>query len=260
MKLTIEESDLRCTILEGVRELLGGLDPNVWIAEDRAKRIADAVVACGDQQLAIDAIPTSINTSLTVLDRLVSTLLTTPMRAPARAGLLVEASVQIDLIRRNVNTVVHAIGSATVPAVHTDCYRVAGGTAPCVCVDGCGACDSCGLWIGDAEHQPRVDRATRRLLGCSCGFSCSNETQLSVHMTVATSVKPEPVCSHCNDSHSMDLDGRVVMCTRCPVPCEKCRQQRGGNAGPGAFCETTPCSCKCHEPKIEPMPSWTKPE
>lgn len=33
----------------------------------------------------------------------------------------------------------------------------------------------------------------------------------------------------------------LVMCTRCPTPCQKCRA--GGN---GPYCENTPCVCVCH--------------
>ncbi len=59
----------------------------------------------------------------------------------------------------------------------------------------------------------------------------------------------DSVCTTCNDTHIMVMgeggyDEREVMCTRCPVPCQKCRA--GGN---GAFCERTPCSCACHAPK-----------
>ena len=50
-----------------------------------------------------------------------------------------------------------------------------------------------------------------------------------------------PTCKTCNDTHEMPLDDRMVMCTRCPVPCQSCRA--GGN---GPFCETTPCVCACH--------------
>jgi hypothetical protein len=53
--------------------------------------------------------------------------------------------------------------------------------------------------------------------------------------------KAEPVCKTCNDTHRMSLDGRWVMCTRCPLPCQRCRF--GGN---GPYCETTPCACDCH--------------
>ncbi len=57
----------------------------------------------------------------------------------------------------------------------------------------------------------------------------------------------KPVCSTCNDTHSMILhnssgDERNVMCTFCPRPCQECRQ--GGN---GPFCTNTPCSCECHK-------------
>lgn len=51
-----------------------------------------------------------------------------------------------------------------------------------------------------------------------------------------------PVCVRCNDTHVIGLeDGQNISCTRCPVPCQKCR--RGGR---GAYCETTPCGCDCH--------------
>lgn len=48
------------------------------------------------------------------------------------------------------------------------------------------------------------------------------------------------VCDYCKDTHVMPATG--FMCTRCPTPCQECRQ--GGN---GPFCETTPCSCACHK-------------
>ena len=48
------------------------------------------------------------------------------------------------------------------------------------------------------------------------------------------------VCSTCNDTHKMQHDGRMVMCTRCPWPCESC-------CAPGSpYCAATPCSCECH--------------
>lgn len=59
------------------------------------------------------------------------------------------------------------------------------------------------------------------------------------------------VCSTCNDTHQMpfggDGDRRMVMCTRCPTPCQHCRA--GGN---GPYCENTPCSCVCHAQPQEP--------
>lgn len=65
------------------------------------------------------------------------------------------------------------------------------------------------------------------------------------------------VCSVCRDTHKMTLhydngDEQVVSCTHCPTPCQQCRF--GGN---GAYCATTPCSCKCHKPVMEryrPLP------
>lgn len=51
-----------------------------------------------------------------------------------------------------------------------------------------------------------------------------------------------PVCSTCNDTHAMPLNGTEVMCTRCPVPCETCRQQ----TPQGPYCAVTPCACRCH--------------
>lgn len=51
------------------------------------------------------------------------------------------------------------------------------------------------------------------------------------------------VCSRCNDTHLMSWDDgdRMVSCTSCPVPCQKCRA-----GGYGAFCGKTPCACECH--------------
>lgn len=72
---------------------------------------------------------------------------------------------------------------------------------------------------------------------------------------------PGPVCTQCNDTHMMpwqeDVDGnyeRKVMCTRCPVPCQKCRA--GGN---GAFCGETPCACNCHGEQQAPEPAEGQP-
>jgi hypothetical protein len=51
----------------------------------------------------------------------------------------------------------------------------------------------------------------------------------------------EPICTTCDDTHTMTLRDRDVMCTACPLPCQSCRA--GGN---GPFCEATPCACACH--------------
>ena len=50
------------------------------------------------------------------------------------------------------------------------------------------------------------------------------------------------MCSTCNDTHLMSYGEDRVMCTRCPVPCQKCRA-----GGTGAFCGKTPCECQCHD-------------
>lgn len=63
----------------------------------------------------------------------------------------------------------------------------------------------------------------------------------------------KPICSTCNDTHTMTLHGpngdvlrdREVPCTYCPTPCERCRQHLG------AFCATTPCPCVCHADSYE---------
>ncbi len=58
-------------------------------------------------------------------------------------------------------------------------------------------------------------------------------------------LRPREVCSMCHDKHRVfvrsDSDTRIVLCTHCPKPCEKCRQR-----GSGAYCEKTPCVCPCH--------------
>lgn len=59
----------------------------------------------------------------------------------------------------------------------------------------------------------------------------------------------QPICSTCKDTHRMEIytignydEVQTVMCTGCPVPCQKCR---AGGIGP--YCEQTPCACSCHE-------------
>jgi hypothetical protein len=49
------------------------------------------------------------------------------------------------------------------------------------------------------------------------------------------------ICEECKDTHKMELNEQMVMCTFCPSPCQECR---AGGIGP--FCEQTPCACKCH--------------
>lgn len=55
-----------------------------------------------------------------------------------------------------------------------------------------------------------------------------------------------PVCRRCGDTHAVwdSQIERMVMCTACPVPCDKCRKD-----GNGAYCDTPHCPCDCHKPK-----------
>ena len=51
------------------------------------------------------------------------------------------------------------------PKIHLACKRE-GGTGPCKCLDGCGACDSCGIWM--ESHQCRIHDARDTSGKCSC--------------------------------------------------------------------------------------------
>jgi hypothetical protein len=71
-----------------------------------------------------------------------------------------------------------------------------------------------------------------------------------------------PVCSTCQDTHEMTIhrpsgDEQTVMCTRCPRPCDRCRQGAGTpGVGLGPYCATTPCACDCHHggsPAVTPL-------
>lgn len=59
-------------------------------------------------------------------------------------------------------------------------------------------------------------------------------------------------CTVCSDSHRMTLGERDVPCTFCPRPCEACRGFYQG-VRLGAYCETTPCPCSCHEKPAVPV-------
>ncbi len=59
--------------------------------------------------------------------------------------------------------------------------------------------------------------------------------------------RTKAICSTCDDTHLMTLGERMVMCTRCPLPCSSCR---GSPMDPtAAYCAKTPCPCACHEGK-----------
>lgn len=51
------------------------------------------------------------------------------------------------------------------------------------------------------------------------------------------------VCEHCDDTHTMQIGDRNVLCTRCPTPCRRC----ASHDGTGAYCARPRCSCSCHE-------------
>lgn len=55
------------------------------------------------------------------------------------------------------------------------------------------------------------------------------------------------VCETCDDTHWMPFGDGTMLCTRCPVPCHRCRA--GGN---GPYCATTPCACGCHLQDVAP--------
>src|SRR5690242_17955735 len=75
---------------------------------------------------------------------------------------------------------------------------------------------------------------------------------------IAVTVERVPVvCSTCDDTHEMTLhrpngDERKVMCTSCPVPCERCRA--GGN---GPYCTTPRCACDCHGGALLTRGCWS---
>lgn len=49
-------------------------------------------------------------------------------------------------------------------------------------------------------------------------------------------------CDTCSDTHRMALGEELtVPCTRCPLPCDACRE-----GGSGAYCRSAPCDCLCH--------------
>ena len=65
-------------------------------------------------------------------------------------------------------------------------------------------------------------------------------------------MKTKPACSTCSDTHRMALEEREVPCTSCPRPCEECRGLYQG-VRIGAYCETTPCGCRCHVAVAAPV-------
>lgn len=103
--------------------------------------------------------------------------------------------------------------------------------------------------LGDwRRYRGRPDeRVDEALLTIAEEIAAEDREQEEQHERDRDEVVPRPVCSTCKDTHTMTLGDREVMCTRCPTPCEQCRQRDTGY-GPGAYCATTPCGCACHKP------------
>lgn len=79
----------------------------------------------------------------------------------------------------------------------------------------------------------------------NAGALCSALARLGAYQ-LAEDDAEGVVCKFCEDTHVMTLwepgsDERVVPCTRCPVPCQKCRA-----GGKGAYCARPRCRCACH--------------
>ncbi|CAB4126916.1 hypothetical protein UFOVP75_44 [uncultured Caudovirales phage] len=97
-------------------------------------------------------------------------------------------------------------------------------------------------WTEIVEHKPNPEVWE----GDAMWETPKTHHRLVRRLKQETAPKLHPVCSHCNDTHKMELHDATVMCTRCPIPCRKC--QVGGN---GPYCTTTPCGCECHGHKTD---------
>lgn len=128
-KLIIDERDIRCTILEVVRKADARLNLN---AEAFAKEIADAVIVCGDPIVASEK---DHSEPCPICD------FGTPTACTDEA------------IRFSCGHWLKIRPADPPPRAHTECVRM-GGTGPCACLDGCGACDSCGQWLGENDNEP----------------------------------------------------------------------------------------------------------
>jgi hypothetical protein len=92
----------------------------------------------------------------------------------------------------------------------------------------------------DREANDRIHSAFASAVPVICDGVTVED--LNHRLDAELAANPDPVCSTCKDTHSMPLNGTEVMCTRCPVPCERCRRQDPQ----GPYCATTPCACGCH--------------
>jgi hypothetical protein len=96
----------------------------------------------------------------------------------------------------------------------------------------------------DEASPARARHGECRDCAADVGRSCRHDPECRIWARCERRGEgPErPVCKTCGDTHTMRLgEDREVPCTRCPVPCERCRS--------GAYCATAPCACECHQRK-----------
>lgn len=108
---------------------------------------------------------------------------------------------------------------------------------------------------GETEQTPE-DKALRELVlpalieACRARVAAEATPATAAGSPAAARSCADPVCATCNDTHLMTLGDRDVMCTRCPVPCSRCRSKPQG-----AYCATTPCACSCHAAAAREQPA-----
>lgn len=117
-------------------------------------------------------------------------------------------------------------------------------------------CESCAANISALKKQLSVTTNAAEIMAAqlnqiydivkSTGINLEDyvETNAVRALAEAYNKQEKPTCITCNDTHMMSLRERMVMCTSCPPPCSDCRMQKTG-----AFCEQTPCRCRCHKPR-----------
>lgn len=95
--------------------------------------------------------------------------------------------------------------------------------------------------LAPTSDLPHPSSPLQSIQVCKCGAALPHDVPCSE--TTDPEAISTPTCSHCNDTHQMQLGERKVMCTHCPVPCGDCRMSGGL---PGAYCNENPCRCSCH--------------
>lgn len=123
-----------------------------------------------------------------------------------------------------------------------------------------GACLACGAHPQKQDHSPPCPFGQKSRVDAPAlapqwpnTFGSSDpvkDIETALENARSSETAPKPVCDTCKDTHWMYFgeDHDDVMCTRCPVPCEKCRSRTKGGGG-GPFCAQTPCACDCHAAK-----------